>query len=439
MENQKHQFPLETLSKVFQEIILSLNSSFSYPIPYSAIALIAAVATAMGTTLKLRFKQGFEVFGNIYCYFISDPGTAKSHPISWMFSPILKRHQMALKQHRADYDSFLIENAGKKGKERLKEPVFKGLIIKDFTPESLIKELCNNPNGLAAIIDELMAMFKNANRYNGASLSEQLNEIFSNIPIYKTRVSSEPLYCPTPCLTIIGTTQPAMLTEMYSKDKAKNGGTARFLPAFPKDLPIPLWTNIEHDSEMKQQYEQMINQLLDTNLELDEDGNPISHIIEFTNEAKSAVIAWQSEFAKKIEREDRGQSYQDSMTKLPIYLLKFSLLNQAMRFIAGEADLDAVDLISVNNSIAQIEYFETQILLVHDFVYGKNLILKMTEQQRAVFATLPSSFCISDVYDLVMDKASFSKDQLKKFVRIKEYFIRTSKGNYTKRFEEIND
>lgn len=439
MKNQKDQFPLETLPQVFQKIILSLNSSFSYPVPYSAIALIAAVATAMGTTLKLRFKQGFEVFGNIYCYFISDPGTCKTHPISWMFAPIAKRHQEALIQHRADYESFLIENAGKKGKAALKEPEFKGLIIKDFTPESLIKELCNSPKGIVAIIDELMGMFKNASRYNGASLSEQLNEIFNNIPIYKTRVSSEPLYCPTPYLTIIGTTQSAVLHEMHSKDKAKNGGTARFLPVFPKDLPIPIWSDREHDPEMKQRYEDMINQLLDTNLELDEDGNPVSHIIGFTDEAKAAIIAWQQTFATKLEQEDRGQSYQDAMTKLPHYLLKLSLLNQSMRFIAGEADLDAVDLISVNNSIAQIEYFEIQILLVHDFVYGKNLILKMTEQQRTVFATLPSSFCISDVYDLVMNKASFSKDQLKKFVRIKEYFFRTSKGNYTKRFEEIND
>ena len=439
MKKQKDHFPLETLPKVFQVIIKSLYSSFSYPVPYSTIAMIAAVAAALGTSLKLRFKQGFEVFGNIYCYFISDPGTCKSHPISWMFAPISRKHQAALKQHQEDYDSFLIENARKKGKSGLKEPVFKGLIIKDFTPESLIKELCNNPKGIIAIVDELMGMFKNASRYNGASLSEQLNEIFSNIPIYKTRVGSEPLYCPTPYLTIIGTTQPSMLPEMHSKDKAKNGGTARFLPVFPKDLPIPVWSDREHDQEMKQQYEQMINKLLDTELEIDEDGMSINRSIEYTEDAKAAVIAWQSEFAGKIEQEDRGQSYQDAMTKLPIYVLKLSLLNQTMRYIAGEADLDAVDLTSVNNAIEQIRYFEAQILAVHDFVYGKNLLLKMTEQQRAVFAVLPSSFCISEVYDLVMDKASFTKDQLKKFVRIKEYFIRTSKGNYTKRFEEIND
>lgn len=148
MKKQNEQFPLETLPKEVQEIILSLNSSFSYPVPYSAIAMIAAVATALGTSLKLRFKQGFEVFGNIYCYFISDPGTCKSHPVSWMFAPISRKHQAALKQHQEDYDSFLIENARKKDKSGLKEPVFKGLIIKDFTPESLIKELCNNPKGI---------------------------------------------------------------------------------------------------------------------------------------------------------------------------------------------------------------------------------------------------------------------------------------------------
>jgi len=110
-----------------------------------------------------------------------------------------------------------------------------------------------------------------------------------------------------------------------------------------------------------------------------------------------------------------------------------------MRMIAGESNADAVDITSVNNAIAQIEYIDGEILKVHDFVYSRNILLKMTEQQRKVYALLPNSFCISDVYDLVMAKADFTKDQLKKFVRVRDYFVRASKGHYVKKYEDLSD
>ncbi|WP_455590739.1 DUF3987 domain-containing protein [Bacteroides sp.] len=441
MQNLKetNQFPIKTLPEIFRTISESLFLSFGYPLSYTAMAIIAAVATAVGTTVKLQFKQGFEVFGNIYCYFISDPGTCKSHPISWAFRPIDRRHQSMLREYRKKYENYLLETSGKKKKNTVKEPTFKAFIVKDFTPESLLMQLCRSPKGVVAIIDELIGMFKNANRYNSSAFSEFLNEVFSNITIYKTRIGSEPLHCLIPYLTIIGTTQPSMLSEIYSNDKSKNGGMARFIPIFPKDLSIPIWSDKEHDAEIERVYSEMIDKLLDIEVKVNEEGDPMPRTIEFTAEAKEKIIDWQRHYAEKIESEDRGQTYQDAKTKLPIYLLKFSLLNQMMRMIAGESNADAVDIISVNNAITQIEYIDGEILKVHDFVYSRNILLKMTEQQRKVYALLPNSFCISDVYDLVMAKAEFTKDQLKKFVRVRDYFVRVSKGYYVKKYEDLSD
>ncbi len=436
---QNNQFPLGTLPAIFRTIIESLFVSFGYPSSYTAMAIIAAVATAVGTSVKLQFKQGFEIFGNIYCYFISDPGTCKSYPISWAFRPINSRHQLLLKEYKKEYEASLLQSSGRKNKNAVKEPVFKALIVKDFTPESLLKQLCQSPKGVVAIIDELIGMFKNANRYNSSAFSEFLNEVFSNMAIYKTRVGSEPLHCLIPYLTLIGTTQPAMLSEMYSNDKSKNGGVARFIPIFPKDLSIPVWSDKEHDLEIEQIYSEMLNKLLDEEVEVDEEGNPVPRTIGFTPNAKEKIIDWQRHYAEKIESEDRGQTYQDAKTKLPLYVLKLSLLNQMMRMIAGEANADAVDIISVNNAITQIEYIDGEILNVHDFVYSKNILLKMTEQQRKVYTLLPNGFCISDVYIIVLEQAGFTKDQLKKFVRVKDYFIRVSKGRYTKKYVDLND
>ena len=140
-------FPIKTLPEIFRTISESLFLSFGYPLSYTAMAIIAAVATAVGTTVKLQFKQGFEIFGNIYCYFISDPGTCKSHPISWAFRPIDKRHQSMLRGYRKAYEAYLLKTSGNKNKNVVKEPVFEAFIVKDFTPESLLMQLCRSPYG----------------------------------------------------------------------------------------------------------------------------------------------------------------------------------------------------------------------------------------------------------------------------------------------------
>lgn len=113
---QNNQFPLGTLPAIFRTIIESLFVSFGYPSSYTAMAIIAAVATAVGTSVKLQFKQGFEIFGNIYCYFISDPGTCKSYPISWAFRPINSRHQLLLKEYKKEYEASLLQSSGRKNK-----------------------------------------------------------------------------------------------------------------------------------------------------------------------------------------------------------------------------------------------------------------------------------------------------------------------------------
>ena len=76
---------------------------------------------------------------------------------------------------------------------------------------------------------------------------------------------------------------------------------------------------------------------------------------------------------------------------------------------------------------------------IHKLVYGKDIRISMTEQQRKAYDALPPSFRIAAVYELLEKKVGFSKDQVKKFLGKQRYFTRIVKGEYRKNYVEISE
>jgi len=440
----ENKFPFkEVYPATLIDIIRELREKYGFPEEYSGASVLMAFATASGSTFKLMFKNDFPVTPNIYCILVGDPGACKSHPLKFMFKPIEKRQAEYYKEYQLELEEYnTYEKMSKKEKEEL-EPVEKPRLkintIDNYTLESFLKRLSENPRGITITVDELNSYFENMNRYNSGSDGETYNTLWSGGDVKVSRVSSEPIYVPPTAVSIFGTIQPAILQNVFSKDKDKNGLTARFLFVMPENLEPIKWTLEEIDEVLIEKYHQAIFELLDVELQFNENGEPEPTILKFTDEALNRIIEWRNghEYRGKII-EEKGHTYFEAFLKLDNYALRFALILQIMYASFENEPLDKVGIRAVENAILLVNYFMKEVIKVHRLIYERDIRLQMSEKQREVYEILPPVFYINQIYDKVL-KLGFTRDQMKKFVGIPKYFTRIGRGNYKKNFFELSD
>lgn len=441
---EKNNFPYEEVfPKVIVDLIRELNEKSGYPVEFSSGSLLVAFATAIGSTTQLKFKDDFTVMANLYCMLIGAPGACKTHPLKYMFEPIEKRkakYHMEYTKKLEEYNAY--EKLSKKEKEGLKrvtKPTLRVNTIDDFTLEALSKNLSENPRGLSVIVDELNGFVKNMNRYDSGSDGERYNTLWSGVSMSKNRVSTEPIYIPPTAVSIFGTIQPEVLYNFFTKDRDKNGLTARFLFIMPDNLLLQNWDLKNINKDLIKQYNQAIEKLLDVDVQINENGEPVPTFIKFTEEASNRMLEWHNgkEFNGKII-EDRGSTYYEAFVKLDNYALRFALILQMIYASVEDDSPNEVGIRAVENAILLVNYFMKEAIKVHKFVYEKDIRLAMSEIQQKVYDMLPPEFYIGQKYDEVA-KLGFTKDQLKKFVGIKKYFTRINRGCYKKNFIELSD
>jgi len=443
-EFEKNNFPYEEVfPKVIVDLVRELHEKAQFPIEFSSGSLLVAFATAIGSTIQLKLRNDFIVMPNLYCMICGDPGTCKTHPLKYMFEPIEKRkakYYMEYTKKLEEYNAY--ERLGKKekeGRKRVTKPTLRVNTIDDFTLEALSKNLLENPRGVSIVVDELNGFIKNMNRYDSGSDGERYNTLWSGGSISKSRASTESFYVPPTAVSIFGTIQPEVLYNFFTKDRDKNGWTARFLFIMPNNLLPIIWRFEDINKDLIQQYNQVIENLLDVELQFNENGDPVPTFIKFTEEASNRMKQWHNgdEYRGKII-EHKGQTYYDALVKFDTYALHFSLILQIMYSSFENESPNEVSIRAVENAILLVNYFMKEVIKVHKFVYGKDIRLAMSETQQKVYDMLPPEFYIAQKYDEVA-KLGFTKDQLKKFVGIKKYFTRIKRGCYRKNFIELSD
>jgi hypothetical protein len=442
-EFEENKFPLEVFPKELVDLIRELHEKYEFPIEFSAGSLLVAFATAIGATIQLKFKRNFIVMSNLYCMIIGDSGSCKTHPLRFMFKPIEERKAMYQKEYLEKLEEYKIyENLSKKekeGLERVTQPKQRLNTIEDFTLESLKKCLSENPRGISVVVDELAGFVKNLNRYNTGSDEENYNTLWSGTPINVNRVTTVPIYSPTTSVSIFGTIQPEVLYNFYSKDKAVNGLTARFLMIMPDNLLPINWHNEEINEDLIRQYHQAIQKLLDVELRFNENGVPVPTILEFTEEAQNRMIEWHNgiEFREKII-EEKGNTFFDAFVKLDTYALRFALILQLIYASVENNRSNKVGIRAAENAILLVNYFMKEVIKVHKFVYSKDIRIGMSDKQRELYENLTPKFSLCRTYDKAAN-FGFTKDMLKKFVKVEKYFKRIGHGEYEKIFNELSD
>lgn len=391
-------FPYEVFPESIATMVSELQRVYGYPPEFTAAAVLCAFSVACGNRYKLQYKQHFIATAMLYMVLVGPPNSCKTPPLQFVFSVFKKRERLLYKEYLREkerWDEYENATVAERKEKELKpapKPKLRQIILKDSTIEYVKKALCDNPAGVGIVADEFFGFLFNMSKYAPASspISDYLS-IWSGEGIKVGRRTSEVFDVPDPFLSIIGGTQVALLKTIYGGQRDANGFTDRLLVVFPDNLTIPEWSDDEINPELVTTFTTAIDFLLDIPVMEMEDGVD-TVMLQFTPEARRFITDWRNGAEHRLRLlEERGATHASTHGKMDIYALRLSLIMAVMYAAVGKASPNCVDMRATEAATKMVAYFKSQVIKVHNVVYGGSNKL-VNEIERKVYEALPDRF-----------------------------------------------
>lgn len=394
-------FPVQVFPAKMQRIILELNTTCGFPIDYTASAMIAAISVAIGNTHRVEVKRNWQESAIVYIAIVGRPGDCKSHPLTFVMRPLVnadwKNNQEFMKKH-CEYQQAVAMSR----KERInagldefpKEPKRMRYLVSDVTQEGLSAIHSHNPRGLCLWVDELSAWFKNFTRYNTGSEEQFWLSAFNGSTTMSDRKNCQnSIFIKRPFISVVGTIQRRLLTELANGERAANGFIDRILFAMAKSNGKPRWNEDEVRDDLDRDWECILNRLLSMECVVNEEKEPIPTVMRFTADAKRRLYEWQHENAALCDNE-MSDNVVSFFCKLEIYVLRFCLILRLVRWVVSDKEPrpSYIEDDDVAGAIELAEYFRSNALSVLTCISEE----KLNELHRTVYEHLTEEFSTAD-------------------------------------------
>ena len=430
------EFPISIFPAQIQRIIHEVHECHNYPTDYIAAAILTAMAVGIGNTHLAQIKQGWMESPILYMALIGRPGANKSHPLSFAMKSFLDydyRQNQEFEKALAKYDELMSmsrkERAESGGEQFPQEPIRKRFLVSDVTPEGLSLIHAQNKRGLCLWADELSAWFKNFNRYNNGSEEQFWLSVFSaKTTISDRKNAKSSIFIKRPYISVIGTIQKKILNELAKGERSSNGFIDRILFVMPNLQQKARWNDKELPENIEQEWNTIIEKLIQQECSLNEFGEIEPHVLTFTEEAKRRIYEWQHCFSELCDRET-NDTIVSIYCKLEIYIIRFCLIIQLARWTCGECDKTQIDLLTVERAIKLTEYFKESALSVQN-ILNENAL---TSQQQTIVNQLPPSFTTAQAIELA-EQNGMKERTFQRFLNdnIGTLFRKEKHGEYSK-------
>lgn len=433
-----NRFPVEVFPLPVQQIINATNENLNFPIDFIGSSMLYATSVAIGNTFGVEVKKGYQQNAVLYLAVVGPPGTNKSQPLSFAIEPIVEHDKGTYKhyeQQKLEYEKLI--NLTKKEREEQGyneplKPVWRKHLVSDFTPEALTDVHNFNKKGIGVYVDELAAWFKNFNRYNKGSEQEFWLSVWSGKPINIDRKTGEPVFIPKPFISVVGTIQNNVLSDLTKDSRSENGFIDRLLFAIPNDLKKEYWSENEIDPLFIENWNSIIFNILDLQIQYDDTQNPIPKLLRFTPEAHKSLYEWQREITD-ISNEPGNEVLRGIYAKMEMYAIRLALILELMRFACNNSPVHDIGLESVQGAIKLAEYFKNSAIRVHSIVSSDNPIDKLSMDKKNLYDALPDEFKTSEGVKIAIE-LGFAERTFKYFLKSRELFLNTERGEYKKQF-----
>jgi len=427
-------FPIDVFPLRFRDLATDLNNSLKFPIDYVGTAILTAVATAVGTTAKVRVKNNWFEYASIYSCVIGNAGANKTHPVNLMFKPIRELDKQRHDDFVEKFNEYIAYGNLSKAEKTEKtetpkpEPILSKSLLTNFTPEVLNKRLAENIRGCTVISDEMPTFFESMNQYSKGDQIGVYLSFWSNQPTTIDRIGNPiPLFITNPYLSIIGGLQPRMLSSSFPIQKLNNGFFQRFLFAFPEsNLKQPI-NDTENDEAIYNKYKYFIQNYINTSTVIEVDGKIESKVLNWTPEAKVFFYKWQSENCE-IVNENPDSIKSEIASKYDNHFIRLSLLLQLM----FDPKSDNIEITAVKGAKALCEYYMNCAFKVLAVIQNPIEYLQtLTQNKKDFYKTVPETFTTAEAVTIGL-RFEFLERRVKEFLNDTVLFKKVKHGTYKK-------
>lgn len=394
-------FPVHVLPERLQRIIRELHDSNGFPVDYTAASMMAALSVAVGNSHRVEVKRNWHESAILYIAIVGRPGACKSHPLAFAMLPLVNadwKNNLDYQKKYAEYQQAIAMSRKERvhaGFEQFpKEPKRLRYLVSDVTQEGLSAIHSHNPRGLCLWVDELSAWFKNFTRYNTGSEEQFWLSAFNGSTTMSDRKNCQnAIFIKRPFISVVGTIQKRLLTELANGERAANGFIDRILFAMAKSNGKPRWNEDEVRDDLDREWERILNRLLSVECVVNEDKEPIPTVMRFTQDAKRRLYEWQHENAALCDKE-MSDNVVSFFCKLEIYVLRFCLILRLVRWAVSDKEPrpSYIEDDDVAGAIELAEYFRSNALSVLTCISEE----KLNELHRTVYEHLTEEFSTAD-------------------------------------------
>lgn len=232
--------PLEVFPAKVRKLLIEAAVAFKrLPVEVPMVALLALLSGCVGRTRSVVVKDGWEEYANLFMVMVANSGLGKSPCFKEFFKPIWE--QEVRKKDEWDiaiarYNAEMEERRQAKDRTVLGlppvKPVREQYIVEDITLEALGGILAENPHGLLWCCDELSSIILNFDRYSNSKggTKARLLSIYDGSPWKTSRRDQEKdKVIESAVLSLVGTVQPKILSQLFSQSDALSGLLPRII------------------------------------------------------------------------------------------------------------------------------------------------------------------------------------------------------------------
>ena len=449
----KNPYPIHVLPKSIQKIIINKYDVDRTNIDLLASSMLTVLSTAIGNTFRVISPVGeWAQPAIMFMVLVFPMGGGKTPATKFAIAPLFKRDKIAaaaFEEAFKDWDVLRVRMEKDKDSDPkelsdhlLERPKNVVTILKDFTPESLIPVHKNNERGLLIDRDEILGFLNSFDRYSSGGEEEFYTELHNGSDvsvIRKGNVKHQDFTKSTiesAHVSMLGGIQPRLVSALFEGKKEHSGFSARMLICYPDDVTIP---NVEirvgkRSTDNADQWEDIIANALKTQIRYDLDGNINPYEIDFDEDAKHLVKAFDD--ANKIEANT------DANATIAAYHIK--MLNLSFRFAPTlhlsdvfcekRAPSYSISYDTTKRALDLMEYHKN--CWIRSLNVSKNEVDKMDDETLAIFNKLDNDFRTSTLIRLYMKGGkteSASKLAANRLLKNETLFKKEGHGKWSKR------
>lgn len=262
-EEIQNPFPVTSLPEPLQSFVNEISNVYSVPPEFPACAALSATGASIQKKIHLHNGK-YTNYPQLWLMLVAPPGIGKSEPLDIAFRKLTEKDKTSYENYSLAMENWKADciSARKNKTVEPEKPVYKQLLINDFTPESLFDTIFKNNNSIALFRDELSGWFSDFGRYNKSGEMGHYLSMFNNADFKINRKTQEPLLISKPFFQVIGSIQPDILSAaLKNQHLIENGFASRFLFALPKRIKKPYYSDLYVDQEIIRRYNELIEHL----------------------------------------------------------------------------------------------------------------------------------------------------------------------------------